>query len=84
MPQHKSAERRIRTSSRRRARNRTYKSMMKNLIKELRDTSDKAKAEELYRKVTSLLDRIATKGIIHANNAAQKKSRLARHVQSLG
>ena len=58
--------------------------MMKNLIKELRDTSDKAKAEELYRKVTSLLDRIATKGIIHANNAAQKKSKLARHVQSLG
>jgi small subunit ribosomal protein S20 len=84
MPQHKSAERRMRTSTRRRARNRHYKSMMKNLMKELRGTTDKTQAEALYRKVAALLDRVATKGVIHGNNAAHKKSQLAKYVQSLG
>jgi small subunit ribosomal protein S20 len=83
MAQHKSAEKRVRTSTRRRARNRAYKTMMKNLIKELRETTDRPTAETLYQKVSSLLDRIATKGIIHQNTAANKKSRLAKFVQGL-
>lgn len=84
MAQHKSAEKRVRTSTRRRARNRAYKSMMKTLIKDLRETTDKQEAEVLYGKVSSLLDRIATKGVIHRNAAANKKSRLATFVKSLG
>ena len=83
MPQHKSAERRVRVSSRRRARNRMYKTRMKNLIKDLRNTKDKAAAETLYRKVSSMLDSIATKGIIHPNTAANQKSRLANFVHGL-
>ncbi|MBI5647488.1 MAG: 30S ribosomal protein S20 [Ignavibacteriae bacterium] len=83
MPQHKSAEKRVRTASRKRARNRQYKTRMKNMIKELRDTKQKEQAAELYKKVSSMLDRIATKGIIHTNTAAHKKSKLAKFVQGL-
>ncbi|MDH7516358.1 MAG: 30S ribosomal protein S20 [Bacteroidota bacterium] len=83
MPQHKSALKRIRTSSRRRARNRMYKSRMKNLIKQLHQATDRAEAEGLYKKVTALLDRIATKGVIHPNAAANRKSKLAKLVNEL-
>ncbi len=84
MPQHKSAKKRMRTSERRRAYNRANKSRMKTAIKELRNTQDKTVAEEKYRRVTQILDRLAGKGIIHMNNAAHKKSKLAKFVQSLG
>ena len=84
MPQHKSAVKRMRTSERRRAYNRMNKSRMKNALKDLRTTTDKALAEEKYRKVSQILDRLATKGIIHRNTAAHKKSKLAKFVHSLG
>jgi small subunit ribosomal protein S20 len=84
MPQHKSAIKRMRTSERRRAYNRMNKSRMKNALKELRSTTDKTAAEEKYRQVSRILDRLATKGIIHRNTAAHKKSKLAKFVHSLG
>ena len=83
MPQHKSSKKRVRTASRKRARNRQYKTRMKNMIKELRETTQKDQAVELYKQVSSMLDRIATKGIIHTNAAANKKSKLAKFVQGL-
>lgn len=84
MPQHKSAEKRVRTSEKRRVYNKMNKTRMKNALKDLRETTDKPTAEEKYRKVTSILDRLATKGIIHRNLAAQKKAKLAKFIQSLG
>lgn len=84
MPQHKSAVKRMRTSERKRAYNRMNKSRMKTALKDLRSTSEKAAAEEKYRKVSAILDRLATKGIIHRNTAAHRKSKLAKFVQSLG
>jgi small subunit ribosomal protein S20 len=84
MPQHKSAEKRIRTSEKRRVYNRASKSRMKTALKDLFATKDQAVAEQKYRSVSRLLDRLSTKGIIHPNNAARKKSRLAKLVQSLG
>jgi len=60
------------------------KSMMKSAIKDLRLTTDKAAAEHKYRNVSAVLDRLSTKGIVHKNFAANKKSKLARFVQSLG
>jgi small subunit ribosomal protein S20 len=57
---------------------------MKNLIKELRETKDPGQAGEAYKKVSSFLDRIALKGVIHKNTAANRKTRLAKLVQSLG
>jgi len=84
MPQHKSAKKRMRTNARRNEYNRANKSRMKTAIKDLRATEDKALAEEKYRKVTTILDRLATKRIIHPNTAAHRKSKLAKFVQSLG
>lgn len=84
MPQHKSAEKRMRTSLRKRARNRAYKSRMRTMIKKLRSTTDKVQAAELYKDVSSMLDRVATKGIVHKNFAANKKAKLAKFVSNLG
>lgn len=84
MPQHKSAEKRVRTSIRKRDRNRAYKSRMRTMIKKLRNTTDKAVAAELYKDVSSMLDRVSTKGIVHKNFAANKKAKLAKLVHSLG
>ena len=84
MPQHKSAVKRVRTSARRRLYNRMNKSMMKTAIKDLRAATDKAVAEDKYKKVSSILDRLSTKGIVPKNFAANKKSRLARFIKTLG
>ena len=83
MAQHKSAIKRIRTSEKARLRNRDYKSQMRTAIKNLRALENKEEAEQQYKTVSSLLDRLACKGIIHPNNAANKKSKLAHHVASL-
>ncbi|MCZ7558232.1 MAG: 30S ribosomal protein S20 [Bacteroidia bacterium] len=84
MPQHKSAAKRVRTSARRRLYNRMNKSMMKTAIKDLRASTDKVVAETKYKKVSALLDRLSTRGIVHKNFAANKKSKLARFIQKLG
>lgn len=84
MPSHKSAEKRIRTSERSRVRNKAKKTRMKSLIKELRGSQSQEQAMEMYKKVSSHLDRIATHGVIHKKNAARKKARLARFIKSIG
>lgn len=84
MPQHKSAIKRMRTSERRRVYNRMNKSRMKTALKDLRSTTDKAAAEAKYKEVSAILDRLATKGIIHRNTAAHKKSKLAKFIHTLG
>ena len=84
MTQHKSAEKRIRQDAERRERNRGHRSKMRTLIYELRATTDKAEAEAQLPKVKSVLDRLASKGIIHKNKAANYKSELETYVNSLG
>lgn len=84
MPQHKSALKRVRQSERRRLRNRVRRTKMRSMIKKLRDTSNPAEATTLLASVKSYLDRLAVKGIIHKNMAANYKSDLDRHVNSLG
>jgi small subunit ribosomal protein S20 len=83
MAQHLSAERQARRAVKHRARNRSYASKMKNAIKKVRESKEKDKATAELQKVVKLLDQLAAKGMIHKNNAANKKSRLSRHVASL-
>lgn len=83
MQVHKSAEKRARQNVKRRARNRYHRSQMRTLMKKLRQTEDKSQAQELLPQVKAYLDRLATKRIIHNNKAANYKSALERHVQSL-
>lgn len=58
-------------------------SKMKTAIKKVRTTKEKEKAAAALRQVAKLLDQLASRGIIHRNNAANKKSSLTRYVNSL-
>lgn len=83
MPQHKSAVKRIKQDAKRRERNRYHRSRMRSMIKDLRETTDEEKAAEQLPTVKSYLDRLASKGIIHKNKAANYKSDLEKHVNEL-
>lgn len=83
MPQHQSAAKRVRQSERRRLRNRNQRSKMRTLVKSLENEKDKEKAMALLSEAKAILDRLATKNIIHKNKAANKKSALEKYVNSL-
>ncbi|MBE2186007.1 MAG: 30S ribosomal protein S20 [Rhodothermales bacterium] len=83
MPQHKSAEKRVRQTEKRRTRNRLHRSRMRTLLKKLVATTDKAEATDLLNTAKAYLDRLAAKGIIHKNKAANTKSTLDRSVAAL-
>jgi len=83
MANHKSAKKRIRQTEVRREHNKYYARSTRNAIKVLRSTSDKNEATELLPKVSSMLDRLAKKNIIHDNKAANLKSSLTKLVSSL-
>jgi small subunit ribosomal protein S20 len=84
MANHKSALKRIRANEAKRLRNRYQAKTTRTFIKRLKATTDKAEASELYKKVVSMLDKLAKKNVIHKNNASNKKSRLAKVVAALG
>ena len=75
-----SAEKRIRQERKRNEHNRAQRSRMKTAIKKVLGASDAETANAAYREVAALLDRLATRRIIHPNKAARKKSQLARYV----
>ena len=83
MAHHKSALKRIRSSEAKRIRNRYQAKSARTFMKKLRSTTKKSEAEELFKKVSSMLDKLAKRNIIHKNNAANKKSKLAKYVNSL-
>ncbi len=83
MAQHLSAERQARRALKHRERNRAYISKMKTAVKRVRNSKDKDKANAELRRAVKLLDQLAAKGIIHGNNAANKKSSLSKYVTSL-
>jgi small subunit ribosomal protein S20 len=83
MPQHKSCEKRMRTSAKERSRNRAYREKMKRAIREVRDAESYEQASDALKRAQKVLDRIAGKGIIHPNRAADKMSRLSDYVASL-
>lgn len=83
MANHKSAEKRIRQSERRRLTNRYYAKTARNAVKRLRNMTNKEEALAMLPKVSSLLDKLAKKNVIHSNKAANLKSSLTKHVNSL-
>jgi len=56
---------------------------MRNALKKIRNTKDKKEATELFPKVSSLLDKLAKKNIIHKKKASNLKSSLSLHVNNL-
>lgn len=83
MPITKSAKKAIRVSSRKKASNDLRKKAMKELIKKIEKMAktDKAGAAKLLPSVFQAIDKSAQKSVINKNNAARKKSRLARLVK---
>ncbi|MFQ6014881.1 MAG: 30S ribosomal protein S20 [Anaerolineae bacterium] len=78
-----SAKKRIRSSEKRRQRNRVYRSRVGTFIKKVNALIAEGKlaeAEEIAQQAVSALDRAAVKGIIHKNNAARRKSRLMKRL----
>ena len=86
MPNHKSAEKRVRQNEKRRAVNRSNRSDLRTQIKKLRSAltaSDKTQSQELLTPTVSAIDKAVNKGILHRNTAARYKSRLSTHVAKL-
>ncbi|MER5224202.1 MULTISPECIES: 30S ribosomal protein S20 [Streptomyces] len=82
----KSQMKRIKTNEKARLRNKAVKSSLKTAIRKAREAAaagDVEKATELQRVAARKLDKAASKGVIHKNQAANKKSALASQVASL-
>ena len=83
MANHKSAEKRIRQTKTRTLHNKYYAKTMRNAVGKRRATKDKNEALEMFPKVQKMLDKLAKQNIIHKNKAANLKSGLAAHINSL-
>lgn len=87
MPNNASAEKRMRQEQTRRTHNRSVKSLVKTQVTKARvaitsTTVNAEDAEAAVRAAVSELDRAAKKGVIHKNNAARRKSRLMKQLNS--
>ncbi len=83
MANHKSTEKRIRQSDKKRVHNKYYERSARNAIKKLRHMAEKEAAAELYPKVSAMVDKLAKKNLIHKNKASNLKSSLSKYVNSL-
>ena len=83
MANHQSSLKRMRQTQKRRLHNRYYAKTTRNAIKKLRSLEDKTEAVKLLAKVSSMLDKLAKKNVIHKNKANNLKSKLAIKVNQL-
>jgi len=86
MANHKSAIKRIRQALKHREYNRAYRTRARSFVKKARvaiSSSNIQSAEEATRVAIRDLDRAASKGVIHARNAARRKSRLMKQLSAL-
>jgi small subunit ribosomal protein S20 len=83
----KSQIKRIRTNEKARQRNKTVKSSLKTSIRRFREAADAGNTDEagtLLRSASQALDKAASKGVIHPNQAANKKSAMAKRLAKTG
>jgi small subunit ribosomal protein S20 len=83
MANHKSAEKRIRQIDARKDNNKYFSKTARNAIKSLRTTTNKEEAGAMLPKISSMLDKLAKKNIIHKKKASNLKSSMTKHVNSL-
>ena len=83
MAHHKSAKKRIRSSERKKAVNKMTDSKIKTVIKKTLASDKKEELEILYKEAVAILDKGTSKGRLHKNNAARKKSRLTKHLNKV-
>lgn len=81
-----SAKKRVRQNAKRRLRNRDRKRVIRLELKKMTSalvSGDKATATEELKKAQTVLDRTASRGTIHKNTAARRKSKLAKKINAL-
>ena len=83
MPNHKSAQKRVRQAEKRKLHNKYYAKTVRNAVKKLRNTTDKQEAEKSLPEVVKMVDKLAKMNVIHSNKAANLKSKLTKHVNKL-
>ena len=83
MANHQSSKKRIRQTEKRRVHNKYYAVTTRNAVRKLRALTDKKEAEEMLPKVSSMLDKLAKRNIIHKNKAANIKSKLVKHIAAI-
>ena len=87
MPNHKSAEKRVRQNEKRNEINRGNRGRLRTGIKKLRaalESGEAGAAQELLPGTVSLIDKAVQKGVLHRNAAARYKSRLTVRVSECG
>jgi len=83
MPQHKACEKHVRKSKKANLKNRGDQSTLRTVIRHVLDAKEKKVASTNLSKAVSFIDKCAGSGLIHKNNASNKKSRLYAHVNKL-
>jgi small subunit ribosomal protein S20 len=83
MANHKSAQKRIRSNETKKIRNKYQHKTTRNAVRRLRTITDKNEATTLFPAVSSMLDKLAKRNVIHKNKAANLKSGLALAINKL-
>ena len=87
MPNHKSAEKRVRQNEKRRAINRGHRTKVRTYIKKLRSALETGSAQDVQAilpETISVIDKSVQKGVLHANAASRYKSRLTARANQTG
>ena len=87
MPHPPSAKKRHRQSLKRRERNQARRTEARSAVRGAREgiaSGDAEAAQTAVRKAVAVLDRTASKGVLHPNNASRRKSRLMRQLNAIG
>jgi small subunit ribosomal protein S20 len=83
MANHKATRKDVRQSAKRRDRNRYYGKTTRNAIRDLKEITDGKEAGDKLTSVASMIDKLAKRGVIHKNKAANLKSKLTKKVNAL-
>ncbi len=83
MANHKATKKDVRQSSKRRDHNRYYGKTTRNAIRDLQAIATGKEAGEKLPSVASMIDKLAKRGVIHKNKAANLKSKLTKKVNAL-
>ncbi|NML22802.1 30S ribosomal protein S20 [Pseudoflavitalea sp. G-6-1-2] len=83
MANHKATKKDVRQAAKRRERNKYYGKTTRNAIRDLKAIKTGKEAGEQMPEVASMIDKLAKRGVIHRNKAANLKSKLAKKVNAL-
>ena len=83
MANHSATKKSARKRIKRRDHNRYYAKTMRNAYRKFVGLESKKEAEEMLPSISSMLDKLAKKGIVHKNKAANLKSQAAKHIATM-